>query len=47
MITNLDLLTVLAEHEIIRVEKQLEKVRNDLLDSANAARTAEEARVMT
>jgi chromosome segregation ATPase len=45
MITNLDLLTVLAEHEIIRVEKQLEKVRNDLLDSANAARTAEEARV--
>ena len=36
---------VLAEHEVVRVENQLEKVRIDLLGAANAARTAEEARV--
>jgi len=33
------------EHDIVRVELQLEKVRNDLLEAASAAKTAEEARV--
>ncbi len=35
----------LPEHDIVRVELQLEKVRNDLLEAASAAKTAEEARV--
>ncbi|KAL9184958.1 hypothetical protein ACHAXT_002735 [Thalassiosira profunda] len=34
-----------TEHDIVHTEQQLEKVRNDLLDAANAAKTAEEARV--
>ena len=32
-----------TEHDIIRVEFQLDKVRNDLLDAATAAKSAEEA----
>lgn len=35
----------LPEHDIVRVELQLDKVRNDLLEAASAAKTAEEARV--
>ena len=33
------------EHDIIHMEQQLERVRNDLLDAATAAKSAEEARI--
>jgi hypothetical protein len=32
-----------TEHEVVRVQNQLEKVQIDLIEDANAARTAEEA----